>query len=112
MNESGPCMKLKTVKGFIATEPFDEKEIKSGVKTMGSTFKVETISALTTLSKLKVLVDSEDWSLKAGDYIYVESKMGLTPWAKNRLQVGEIQFILVPAQSIILKEFDENAMDW
>lgn len=97
-------MTMTTMKGFVATEPFDDKEVRSGVRTIGTTVKLETIAALVTLAKMKVVVACEELGVKPGDFIYVEARHGVTPWAKNVLQIDEKRFILVPTQYVVIKE--------
>lgn len=97
-------MKLLSNKGFVATEPFDDKDIRGGTKTIGGAVKLETIAALNGMSRLKVVIDCPELDLRVGDYVHVQSRKGVSAYAKNRLQLGDISFIMVPTADVDIKE--------
>jgi hypothetical protein len=97
-------LNLVSLQNSIATEPFKDKGPTQ--KETGSRFIV--IEQKHSLTELKVLFSSESHGLLKDDVVYVKGDNFVLPWAKTIYTIDNIEFILVPLDSIILVNRNES----
>ena len=88
---------MRTTNGNIATKPFGEQHLKVSLQK-----GFATIEQKMTLQALEVVLEGEGY--KPGDVVYVYADSYGHAWAKNRLVLGELEFILVPKDMVRLCE--------
>lgn len=89
-------MTVYSVKGKVATEPFQDTSVKTSLNGEGSV-RVARIENKVSLVPLAVVFDSEDGRWKAGDVVYVKGNLFTQMWAKEFFKTPEDKtFILMP----------------
>jgi hypothetical protein len=91
-------MSLKTVNKDIACSPFPAHSVEP--KKLASGFVMA--APRTNLVPLKVLADYAPFGLYVGDTVWVPLEFSNSVWGKRRLDIGQGEFILVPADQVHL----------
>ncbi len=90
-------MKMLTFNRVVATEPFEKTsmtpQIRNGMALIEQKIK---------LTALKVVVGNQTGTINKGDIVYLDGTCYTSPWAKKVMQLGEMDFILVPEEFVQL----------
>ena len=93
---------MLTINKLIATTPFENTSIKTEVK--GG---VALISQKQKLTQLTVVFDSDE-GFHQGDKVWVKGECYAHAFAKEVFEIEGKQFILVPVNFVLAKEWAKN----
>jgi len=88
---------MNTFKNVVACSPFPAQHVEKVVK---GGFAM--IDKKVQLQELKVVFHSADPDLEPGDSVWIRGDAVIQPWAKETFNVDGQDFILVPANYLLL----------
>lgn len=89
--------RYKSVGRFYMTKPFATRAVET--KVLG---RLAEFTQTTHLTELEILADYPDKNARVGDKLLVRGETLNTPWAKQVLKTGDLEFILVPEEYAVL----------
>ena len=92
--------RLVAAKPFVQTSP-TASSLKNGIAYIDQKIK---LTSLDVLVAARIQQGEQFFLLEVGDKIWVKADNYVLPWAKQPYEMGDITFILVPQDAIVMVE--------